>query len=449
MPHCRFIVVLIGISLLSFNDGLGQEPPSEAIRAKVDAFIDLRYDAPPNAAGNLLKELESDGVSDLRQLEAALQAPRASYPDTDSLLGKYTTHKVSCLHVDYSSSFQLYVPESYQADTACPLVIVGHGGNSSMSPQRAMATANAYLRIYAPPLTRDLNAIVVAPASTRGWGQIGNSLILSTISRLQRMFAIDPDRIYITGQSMGGHLSYRAALTLPDRWGAVSPHSGGYNYVEKNAIRNLMNVPGYVTFGAREPFGIDRDNRINAEWGRENGLDWTFVEKNGGHEIYRDELPKVAAFFRAHPRDLYRRSVYLRAGGAMKFVRTWQIKGWPEHTVYSEKRPLRWNMRHWVEIEPRPERAEPLSLLATNRGDNRIEITSDGVRNLTVFLHPKMVDFDKPVSITVNGKQMHNANPAVDPKLMFRLAQEFDDRGRVFWSKVELEIDSDREIPPK
>lgn len=440
------ITLAFAASLFSTNCAIAQKSSGVATRSTVDTFIDLRHDAPPTAIQDLLKKLERNGVEDMQTLEAVLRAPRASYPNADSLVGKYTTHVVSCLHVDYSSSILLYVPRNYRPDKASSLVIVGHGGNSSMSETRAVATAKAYLQIYAPPIARDLNAIVVAPASTRGWGHIGNSLILSTISKLQRMFPIDPDRIYITGQSMGGHLSYRAALTLPDRWGAVSPHSGGYNYVEKKAIRNLINVPGYVTFGAREPYGINTDNRINAKWGKEHGLDWTFVEKNGGHEIYRDELPKVAAFFKSHPRDLYRKTVYFRAGGAMKFERTWQVKGWPKHVVHSDTRPLRWNMRHWIQVEPRTDSSDAMSLTATNLGNNKIEITSDGVRKLTVFLHPRMVDFNSPVSVTVNGKQLHNAKPMSDPAIMFQLAQEFDDRGRVYWSKLQVDIDSDQEI---
>lgn len=424
-----------------------QELETGSVAATIDAFIDLRHDAPPDAPAKLLKELESADVRDMPALEEALRAPRAKYPKPDSLVGKYTTHDVECLHVDYASRFLLYVPKDYKPGKAVPLVVVGHGGNSSMSPRRALATAKAYLGIYAPPISRQLNAIVVAPATTRGWGHIGNSLILSTISKLRRMFAIDPDRIYLTGQSMGGHLTYRAALTLPDRWGAVSPHSGGYNYVEKKAIRNLINVPGYVTFGAREPYGINTDNRINAEWGKRNDLGWAFIEKNGGHEIYRDELPKIADFFKSHPRNLYRKTVYIRAGGGMKFERTWQIKGWPEHVVRSETHPLRWNMRHWIQVEPRPEIKQPLRLLATNRGDNRIEILSHGVRELTVFLHPKMVDYDMPVVITINGKQRYNTVPQRDPELMFRLAQEFDDRGRVFWTRLTFAVNSDQDVP--
>jgi hypothetical protein len=314
-----------------------------------------------------------------------------------------------------------------------------------MSQSYADQTARVYLKAY-QTLGVKMKAILVAPSSTRGWGHIGNSLILSTISDVQRRYAIDPDRIYLTGQSMGGHLTYRAALSLPDRWGAVSPHSGGYNFVEKGSICNLHNVPGYAVWGVREPYGINADNRINRKWGQENKLAWKFVEKNGGHTIYQDELPAVADFFQKNTRDLYRKKVVMRQRGSMKFIKTWGVKGWPEHEVHHESKPLQWNVRHWVEIEARPGFQGNLEYVATNQGGNRIEIVSSEVRKMTVYLHPRMVDFDQAVRVMVNGAVAFDGKVKKDPVMMLDFVRKFDDRGRIFWGKVELEIATDAEV---
>ncbi len=445
----RRLLLALAASPLAFTLSLGlsaQDAPSTA--DLIDRYVDARMEAKPSATPGLLaalRELDADTPS---AIEALLRAPRASYPDVADLLGKTTVHDVACYHVDYASKYRLFVPKSYRPENATPLVVVGHGGNSSMSPARAGRVAAMYLGIYAPALARDLGAIVVAPDSSRGWGHIGNSLILSTISDVQRRFHIDPDRVYATGHSMGGHMTYRAALNLGDRFGAVSPHSGGYDYVEKKAIGNLFAVPGYVTWGKREPYGIDKDNRTNAAWAKKHGLDWTFVEKPGGHEIYQDELPKIAKFFAERPRDLYRDVVYLRAGGAMKFVKTWGIKGWPEHEVHHETRPLRWNVRHWLEVTPRPDVKGALTVVAKNAGDNAFEVTSDQIRELTIHLHPKMIDFEKPVRIKVNGDTLFEGEVTPDPAHMLDTVREFDDRGRVFWAKVTVAVETDREVRP-
>lgn len=432
--------------LLSTSSLHAQDEDKRPFAAAIDAYIDARVKGDGSDTRTLVDTLRAAGADSSASIEARIRAPRHSYPSVADLVGKTTVHKVSCHHVDYASEYLLFVPEGYRHEVAAPLVVVGHGGNSSMSPARAKRVASAYLRAYAPTLSREMNALIVAPASSRGWGHIGNSLILSTISDLQRKFFIDPNRIFVTGQSMGGHMSYRAALSLPDRFAAVSPQSGGYDYVEKGVIGNFLNIPGYVTWGKREPYGIDEQNRSNAAWAKRHGLDWIFVEKDGGHEIYADELPKIAAFFNARPRNLYRKQIYLRQGGTMKFVKTWGIKGWPEHEVYSEKRPLRWNLRHWLEVEARPKIKQPITVFARNLGDNSFEIISENLRDFSIYLHPKMIDFDKPVRIRANGEEVFEGRVEPDPALTLELVREFDDRGRVFWARVSAKVDTDREV---
>ena len=435
MPISRLLL----LTLLALSPAYSLE---KEIAQKIDTYIDSRFEAREGATETLFKELRSGGIKSMEELEAAIRAPRASYPEKKPI----GTRPVTCYHVDYSSKYYLHIPPGHDATKPSPLIVVGHGGNSSMPEAYAMSTAASYMRAYRP-LAGKMNAIMVVPASCRGWGHIGKSLILSTISDIQRHYPIDPDRIYLTGQSMGGHAAYRAALSLPDRWGAISPHSGGYNFVEKKSIPNLHNVPGYAVWGKTEPYGINTDNRINEKWAKENKLDWIFVEKNGGHTIYIDELPKIADFFQKNPRNLYRKKVVMRQGGSMKFIKPWGIKGWPEHQVAHETRPLRWNLRHWVEVEPRPGSKETLELIAENLGKNQIKITSSKVRKLSLYFHPKMVNFGQPVTITINGKKAFSQKLKKDPYLTLDLVREFDDRGRIFWAKVTLNIDNDQDVP--
>ncbi|MFK7740070.1 MAG: alpha/beta hydrolase-fold protein [Planctomycetota bacterium] len=447
-PFAR-AVVLAHTLLLAIASAQAPKPEQGAATGKaaqIDRYFDDRFDAEPDATDKLLALLFADRARDPQELERMLRAPRHSYPAAAELIGKTTVHDVTCLHVDYASKYRLYVPPSYTHDTPCPLVLVGHGGNSSMSPTRAARVADHYLRAYAPSFAKHLGAIVIAPHSSRGWGHIGNSLLLSCLADAKRKLNVDPDRIFATGQSMGGHMAYRAALLIPDRFGAVSPQSGGYDFAAKKSIGNLRNVPGYVTWGKQEPYGIDVDNRRNQAWAEQNRLDWVFVEKNGGHKIYADELPKVARFFAAHPRNLYRDEVYLRAGGAMKFVNTWGVKGWPEHVVAHETRPLRWNLRHWLELTPRPDHKGPLTARARYAGDNRFDIDCDQVRQLVVHLHPKMVDFAKPVRVYANGKEVFAEQVTPDPVHMLELARSYNDRGRIFWASVRVAVADDRPV---
>ena len=130
----------------------------------------------------------------------------------------------------------------------------------------------------------------------------------------------------------------------------------------------------------------------------------------------------------------------------MKFVKTWGIEGWPEHTVLSETRPLRWNIQHWLEVTPHPDNTGLQVALAKNLGNNQFEVTTDQVRELTLYLHPHMVDFTKPIQITVNGKLHFNKLVQPDPALMLDITREFDDRARIFWAKVSVPIATDMAV---
>lgn len=438
---------LSALALTLSPQDTAQEAPAGA--ALVEAYFDTRHEARKGDTRKLLKALREVGINGPADLEALLRTPRQDLPPADKLVGRTTTHGIECEHVDYATEFFLHVPENIDLSAPVSLVFVGHGGNSSMSAERAKRVARQYIDAYAPGLTRTMNACIVAPASERGWGPIGYSLMFSTISKVRRMLPVDPDRIYCTGQSMGGHLTYRAALLFGDAFGAVSPHSGGYDFAEKGSIGHLINVPGRSIFGSEEPYGINGDNKKNEAWGAEHGLEWSFVEMNGGHTIYTQALPDLGTFFNEHPRDLYRDTVYLRRGGNMLFEKTWQIKGWPEHDVRSEERPLRWDHAHWLELVPRKGHKDPQEVLARYAGDNRFEVHSDGARELRIYLHPKMVDFDKPVIVEVNGKRRFAKKVEPDPELMLETARRFDDRGRVFWAMVEARTKSDTSVDLK
>ena len=100
-----WIFVVFTASILFANSHLsGQEIVNE-VRGKVDAYIDLRFDADEDATERLVADLAESGVTTLAELEECLRSIRAEYPDTSDLNGEYTWHDIDCFHVDYSTRF--------------------------------------------------------------------------------------------------------------------------------------------------------------------------------------------------------------------------------------------------------------------------------------------------------------------------------------------------------
>lgn len=366
---------------------------------------------------------------------------------------------LACDHVDHATTYNLYVPPGYDPAVPATLVIVGHGGNGAMPLDYATTTARRYIDLFTPAAAV-ANVIVAAPVTTRGWGPIGNSMLLTLIRKLGAEYRLDPDRIYVTGHSMGGHLTWRSGIYLGDRFGAIAPMSGGYDYVRSGEIEALYNVPGYGTFGREEPYRIDEFNRIMRGWLAEHGYDWVLVEKMGGHEIYADEIPKVYAFFAAHPRDLYPPSVFARAGG-VTLASPGENPAWGKTHTWRADRPIDLGTFRWLRLfdppppdvpEPPPDFVGPPApvpptppqrvFASIDRDENTIFVTATHTRKLRIYLHPRLVDLDREVRVVVNGRERLRARVQPDRRMLLELVREFGDRGRVFWASIDVALDA-------
>ena len=59
-------------------------------------------------------------------------------------------------------------------------------------------------------------------------GQLDRDFFRELLPRLQQLLSVDPDRIYATGMSNGGTMTYRLGCDMSDVFAAVAPVSGGH-----------------------------------------------------------------------------------------------------------------------------------------------------------------------------------------------------------------------------
>ena len=77
-----------------------------------------------------------------------------------------------------------------------------------------------------------LNWLVVYPDAAPGGWQVFSgdnqdvTFISSLIDRLQKEYGVDPKRVFVTGASRGGMMSYRLGCSLSDKIAAIAPVSG-------------------------------------------------------------------------------------------------------------------------------------------------------------------------------------------------------------------------------
>jgi predicted peptidase len=131
--------------------------------------------------------------------------------------------------------YQLYLPPGYAADTRrWPLLLFLHGAGERGADFAALA------RQVLPELAarRALPFILVAPQVPDG--EIWTSPALAALlDRLATELRVDPDRVYLTGLSMGGFGAWELATAYPERFAAVVSISGGGNPVPACRLRDV------------------------------------------------------------------------------------------------------------------------------------------------------------------------------------------------------------------
>jgi predicted peptidase len=121
---------------------------------------------------------------------------------------------------------RIHVPSSYAADPAKlrPLILFFHGSGESGSENIAQVNGNIDNLLAATKL-RD--AFLYAPQTNSGWNS-GTQMTraMAMIDRAIAERSVDPNRIYVTGLSMGGGGAWNFLHQYPDRVAATVPICG-------------------------------------------------------------------------------------------------------------------------------------------------------------------------------------------------------------------------------
>ncbi len=138
----------------------------------------------------------------------------------------------SFVHNDSLRSYLLYVPAAYDGSEAWPLVINYHGFSSSPAAQMYISQMNlvadtAHFLIAYPQGLHVDNPF--AGFSAPGWnadGTLSNNddvdFSSQLIDQIGADYTIDPARVYATGVSMGGSMSFQLGCHLADRIAAIA-----------------------------------------------------------------------------------------------------------------------------------------------------------------------------------------------------------------------------------
>ena len=208
------------------------------------------------------------------------------------------------IHLAYRSAvdgalqpYRIFVPSDYHPDRKWPLAVALHGWggdeNSLFEGRqngelKRVAEASGY--IVACPKGRGPTSLYLGNAERD---------VLDVIRQVERDYAIDVDRIYLLGHSMGGYGAWSIAANHPEMFAAIAPVSGLGSILIQSKLKRLINVPWLVTHGVDDRTVPIEESRRMVTAGRRLGIEIRFDEVAGGDHfnVFGPALRGIFAWF--------------------------------------------------------------------------------------------------------------------------------------------------------
>ncbi len=233
----------------------------------------------------------------------------------------------------YSSTFISAIDGSLQYYAVTPQ-LGGWKNNAALflSVHGAGVEAIGQARAYKPKEWGTLVAATNRRPRGFNWEDWGRLDALEVLTIAKQMFQPDPQRIYLTGHSMGGHGTWFLGATYPDKWAAIAPAAGyaslkdygsadgripdsSRSASEKILLRagNQSDVPK-LAFNYK-PLGVyilhgDSDKVVPVTYARQMRKvladfhsDYNYYEYPGGEHWFGDQSvdwPHIFSFFKWH-----------------------------------------------------------------------------------------------------------------------------------------------------
>ena len=182
--------------------------------------------------------------------------------------------------------YLLYLPKDYdpQQTRRWPLVLFLHGAGERGQNLHLVAH-------HGPPKLveegHDFPFILVSPqCPTKGWWASKSTVhtLAALLDDIERNYAVDPDRVSVTGLSMGGYGTWELAIQYPQRFAAIAPICGGGN---PSTVCALRHVPVWAFHGEQDRIVPLEDGKVMVDTLRACGGDVKFtVYPDAGHDSW-------------------------------------------------------------------------------------------------------------------------------------------------------------------
>jgi predicted esterase/tetratricopeptide (TPR) repeat protein len=333
------------------------------------------------------------------------------------------------------TTYYLQVPPEYDPHRRYPMIVTLHGIRTTAEQQIDWWAGAWGQRGRAGQATRQ-GYIVMAPE----WAMEQqkeyefcareHSAVLNCLRDACRRFAVDTDRVFLSGHSMGGDAAWDMGLAHPDLWAGVIPIVAESLKYCTFYWENARYVPFYIVEGELDGSKLTRSARDLDRYfkAKRLNINVTVVEYLGrGHEHFSDELLRLFDWMGRFRRDFYPRDIECYTMRPWDNFFWWtELEGLPAAAMVD---PANWSPKT---------NSRPVQVKATITANNNLNISARASK-VTVWVSPQMVDMKQPVGVVVNSRKINGRDPFILPSLEVLLedVRTRGDRQHPFWAKVE------------
>ena len=146
-----------------------------------------------------------------------------------------------------------HIPETveYAVQKKWPLIFFLHGAGERGNDLTLIKKHGIPKEVE---LVEDFPFITIAPQCPEAitWAELVDELH-ALLQHALDAYPADPERIYLTGMSMGGFGTFAFAAKYPQYFAAIAPICGGSPWlIAEERIQPLVNIPAWVFHGAKD-----------------------------------------------------------------------------------------------------------------------------------------------------------------------------------------------------
>ena len=242
---------------------------------------------------------------------AAAKADEAKAPAASALdeIMKDPNHKAGFVrktirHADGTDRpYYVWIPLTYTADKKWPVILFLHGAGECGTdgdkvliqglPKEIKKRGGKFDFIVVMPQCISLHPVPKDPAKgptseaghKGGWRDAEEQLAIDAFKATLKEYSCDPDRLYLTGLSMGGYGTFMFALKYPNMFAATVPICGGGAV---NRAGDIAHIPTWVWHGSDDKtVAPDNSRKMVAALVKEKAAEVRYTEVPGvGHNSW-------------------------------------------------------------------------------------------------------------------------------------------------------------------